>query len=373
MLTSSESASASNPVKTFVAVKSLHVTDDAESVHGRDMMLSEAALMAQFKHENVVQLIGVVTVGEPIYIILEFCENGAMDGFLQSNTIENAEMERFAIESANGMKYLCSLRFIHRDLASRNVLLATGLKCKIADFGMSRAAVNSDYYRSHGDLIAVRWTAPEALEEQKFSEQSDVWSFGVLMWEIWSRADVPYKGMGNDKVWANVLGGYRLPCPDNCPPNIYSLMLACWGVSGTRPTFTVIVETLSGKKFSKNSSLQAGSLLYTIPDKQPGLIYTTPDLSDDVLKDDKILVSSNIHGNSTDRYRQVHDSCIVQSAGESGNGRPKSETEVDYKIKAESDPLSTLDCLSCLALIDGISILVLLLFCLLGKMYESLI
>ena len=253
--------------KNTVAVKSLHLknNEDQTSNLGRDAMLSEAALMAQFNHDNVVRLIGVVTIGEPLLIILEYCENGSMDVFLQKNIIDLHEQIRMSIECAEGMAYLASLGFIHRDLASRNVLLTFSLLCKIADFGMSRATIDREYYRSSNGMVAVRWAAPEALEHHKFSEQSDVWSFGVLLWEIWTRADIPYKNMGNDKVWANVVGGYRLEKPVDCSIDVYSIMQSCWVQEGLRPKFQLIsnmLSTLDKKTGSRSSTVQ-----YTIPDR----------------------------------------------------------------------------------------------------------
>ena len=231
--------------KMIVAIKSLRLSGNSDALLNREMLLGEAALMAQFDHENVVKLVGVVTTGEPLYIILEFCENGAMDSYIKKNIIEYHEKIRFASECSKGMAYLSSLGFVHRDLASRNVLLTIGLTCKIADFGLSRAVVDKEYYRSTGGLIAVRWAAPEVLEEQKFSEQSDVWSFGVLLWEIWSQGDMPYKGMSNEKVWAKVTDGYRLDCPENCPADLYTLMVSSWALEGSRPTFSDIYQNLS--------------------------------------------------------------------------------------------------------------------------------
>ena len=246
----------SSTQKLYVAAKTIFVDDDNLVVH-RNMLRAEAALMAQFNHENIVSLIGVVTVGQPELVVLEFCGGGALDEYLTSNVSELREQLKFATDCAKGMAYLASLRYIHRDLASRNVLLTETLTCKIADFGLSRVTVDKDYYRSRGGPLPVRWTAPEALDESKFSEQSDVWSFGVLLWEIWSRADMPYKGWDNEKVWAKVLSGYRLESPIACPREIYAVMMSAWDEFGKRPTFgdlLCIFEELSAQLKQKSVS-----------------------------------------------------------------------------------------------------------------------
>ena len=223
-----------------VAVKELH--DGPDSSSGRDQLLAEATLMAQFENDNVVSLIGVVTIGNPLWVVIEFCEKGALDEFLQNFDTNLAQQLKFSSDCAKGMMYLASLRFIHRDLAARNVLLTSDYTAKIADFGMSRESRNKAYYTSRsGGPLPVRWTAPEALEMQKYSEQSDVWSFGVLMYEIWTQAMLPYHGMSNDRVWTKVMAGFRLPRPLECPEEVHAVMLACWSGPGSRPPFFKLV------------------------------------------------------------------------------------------------------------------------------------
>ena len=223
-----------------VAVKELH--DGPDSSSGRDQLLAEATLMAQFENDNVVSLIGVVTIGNPLWVVIEFCEKGALDEFLQNFDTNLAQQLKFSSDCAKGMMYLASLRFIHRDLAARNVLLTSDYTAKIADFGMSRESRNKAYYTSRsGGPLPVRWTAPEALEMQKYSEQSDVWSFGVLMYEIWTQAMLPYHGMSNDRVWTKVMAGFRLPRPLECPEEVHAVMLACWSGAGSRPPFFKLV------------------------------------------------------------------------------------------------------------------------------------
>ena len=234
----------------LVAIKVLHRGVDTQG--GRDLLLAEASLMAQFTHDNVVRLIGVVTAGDPLLIILEFCEKGSLDAYLDKHDLKSDILLKIAVNCADGMAYLTELRFIHRDLAARNVLLGSDMTAKIADFGMSRASQDKTYYVSKGGQVPVRWTAPEALEHQKFSEQSDVWSFGILMYEIWTQATIPYMGMNNDKVWTKVLAGYRLPRPEDCPAAVYETMRKCWAAYCERPTFAQISRVLPSLTFTIN-------------------------------------------------------------------------------------------------------------------------
>jgi serine/threonine protein kinase len=220
----------------------LHASLDAD----RTSLLQEAALMAQFECERVVGLVGVVTVGMPLMVVIEFCEHGSLDRYLRKTTLTELERLGLAGDCAEGLAYLASRKFVHRDIAARNVLLNSERRAKISDFGLSReTSENSPYYRSKGGEIPVRWTAPEALEAQKFSPASDCWSFGVLMYEIWTKGELPYKGMGNQKVWVEVQSGYRLPCPEDCATDIHSMMLECWHTDpASRPAMSSFVERI---------------------------------------------------------------------------------------------------------------------------------
>ena len=229
----------------IVAVKVLHMNnDDAQTT--RSQLLAEASIMAQFDNNNVARLVGVVTVGDPLLVIIEYCEKGSLESYLEKTDPPLHTKLQITVDCAKGMAYLASLRFIHRDLASRNVLLGSDMTAKIGDFGMSRETQDKAYYTSSGGPLPVRWTAPEALEQQKFSEKSDVWSFGILMYEIWTQAMLPYTGWNNEKVWVKVLDSYRLPHPLDCPEDIYGIMYACW-LPGPdlRPSFSVLVDVIS--------------------------------------------------------------------------------------------------------------------------------
>eukprot|EP00056_Hartaetosiga_gracilis_P011121 m.166535 g.166535 ORF g.166535 m.166535 type:complete len:2195 (+) comp13451_c0_seq2:195-6779(+) len=229
----------------IVAVKTIH-PDAGDSA--RKELLQEAAIMAQFKHPNIVGFVGVVTVNEPVMLVVEFCEFGSLNSYLSRNS-RTTEVQRIhmASDCAQGLAYLASLKFVHRDVASRNVLLNSENRCKISDFGMSRDMEDSTYYHSSKrGALPVRWTAPEALETHKFSEMSDVWSFGVLMYEIWTNASVPYKGWNHQKVWTAVTSGATLQKPVDCPNEVFEVMSSCWEFTPQmRPRFKQLQETIT--------------------------------------------------------------------------------------------------------------------------------
>jgi Eph receptor B1 len=228
-----------------VAIKTLKPGSSEKS---RCDFLTEASIMGQFDHPNVIYLQGVVTRSNPVMIITEYMENGSLDTFLRANdgkfqTIQLIGMLRGI---AAGMSYLSDMNYVHRDLAARNVLVNASLICKIADFGLSREIENaSDAYTTRGGKIPVRWTAPEAIAFRKFTSASDVWSYGVVLWEVMSYGERPYWNWSNQDVIKSIEKGYRLPAPMDCPEALYQLMLDCWQKQRThRPTFSSITQTL---------------------------------------------------------------------------------------------------------------------------------
>ena len=265
----------------LVAVKSLQEVQESAS---KQLMLREASLMAGLEHPNLVELIGIVSIGEPVYVVLELCEHGALSEYLKSHQLSESDRVQIIDDVANGLGFLAALGIVHRDVAARNVLLATGMRAKVSDYGMSRILGSKGYYRSRGALMSVRWTAPESLEREIFSEQSDVWSFGVLMYEIWSNGAVPYEDLTEKLVWISVTGGLRLPKPKDCPDSVYKIMQSCWAEAGQRPPFKVLINLI--RKLAGKSQLE--------------FLPLTP-LSSEVVSD-QIVVSSPIAPMATAPY-----------------------------------------------------------------------
>lgn len=227
----------------LTAAKSLHERSTSAQ---KQELLEEAAVMAQLDNPHVTNLVGVVTVGTPVLMLVEYAEHGSLKGHLEKYDVPQARRLLWAGDVAEGLGHVHSKGFLHRDVAARNVLISSDMRCKVANFGLAREVTEHEtYYRSHGGQLPVRWTAPEALESRKFSEKTDMWSFGVLMYEIWTRAALPYKGWSNQKVWVEVGGGYRLPQPDGCPNKIFKLMQQSWSKApADRPTFAEVTAQL---------------------------------------------------------------------------------------------------------------------------------
>ncbi|XP_034463516.1 ephrin type-B receptor 4a isoform X3 [Hippoglossus hippoglossus] len=189
--------------ENYVAIKTLKggYTDKQR----RDF-LSEASIMGQFQHPNIIHLEGIITASCPVMILTEFMENGALDSFLRLNDSQFTPIQLVGMLRgiASGMKYLAEMSYVHRDLAARNILINSNLVCKVSDFGLSRFLQENSsdptYTSSLGGKIPIRWTAPEAIAFRKFTSASDVWSYGIVMWEVMSFGERPYWDMSNQDV-----------------------------------------------------------------------------------------------------------------------------------------------------------------------------
>ena len=240
----------------MVAVKQL--TD--HSATNVKEFLEEATLMASFNHPNVVRIIGACIGEEPHMLVMEFLSNGDLVHFLHDKRAAKLSAEDvglgtllgFAADVAKGMAHLEHVGCVHRDLAARNVLLSENLVAKLTDFGLSRRATNEYYEQATARQLPVRWMAYETLTVGKSSIRSDVWSFGVLLWEIMTLGETPYTDLqGGREIVAFLDSGQRLGKPKGCPDAFYAVMYDCWLTdSHLRPAFTGLDRTLAGMKTS---------------------------------------------------------------------------------------------------------------------------
>ncbi|XP_034828381.1 tyrosine-protein kinase Fer isoform X2 [Maniola hyperantus] len=209
-----------------VAVKTCRVALPEEQ---KRTFLQEGRILKQYQHPNIVRLIGIAVQKQPIMIVMELVSGGSLLTFLRTRASNLSSRSLLAMcrDAAGGMRYLESKNCIHRDLAARNCLVGDDNIVKISDFGMSRE--EEEYIVSGGmKQIPIKWTAPEALNFGKYTSLCDVWSYGVLMWEIFSKGDTPYAGMSNSRAREKIDNGYRMPAPEGCSEDVYALMLRCW-------------------------------------------------------------------------------------------------------------------------------------------------
>ncbi|XP_024415883.2 muscle, skeletal receptor tyrosine-protein kinase [Desmodus rotundus] len=253
---------------TMVAVKMLK--EEASADMQADFQ-REAALMAEFDNPNIVKLLGVCAVGKPMCLLFEYMAYGDLNEFLRSMSphsvcslshsdlstraqvsspgpppLSCAEQLGIARQVAAGMAYLSERKFVHRDLATRNCLVGENMVVKIADFGLSRNIYSADYYKANeNDAIPIRWMPPESIFYNRYTTESDVWAYGVVLWEIFSYGLQPYYGMAHEEVIYYVRDGNILSCPENCPLELYNLMRLCWSrLPADRPSFASIHRIL---------------------------------------------------------------------------------------------------------------------------------
>jgi len=226
-----------------VAVKTCKVTLPDEQ---KKKFLQEGRILKQYEHPNIVQFIGICVQKQPIMIVMELVSGGSLLNYLRtsSDKLTTKGLLGMCQDAASGMEYLESKNCIHRDLAARNCLVSDTHCVKISDFGMSRE--EEEYIVSDGlKQIPIKWTAPEALNYGKYTSLCDVWSFGVLAWEIFSKGGTPYQGMTNTRARELIDSGFRMPAPDGTPDEMYQLMLRCWQYEPEdRPHFAEIHATV---------------------------------------------------------------------------------------------------------------------------------
>ncbi|XP_038026824.1 muscle, skeletal receptor tyrosine-protein kinase isoform X4 [Anas platyrhynchos] len=264
---------------TMVAVKMLK--EEASADMQADFQ-REAALMAEFDNPNIVKLLGVCAVGKPMCLLFEYMAYGDLNEYLRDRSPRNlcslaqqgglearvclpgplalccTSQLCIAKQVAAGMAYLSERKFVHRDLATRNCLVGENMVVKIADFGLSRNMYSADYYKANeNDAIPIRWMPPESIFYNRYTTESDVWAYGVVLWEIFSYGMQPYYGMAHEEVIYYVRDGNVLSCPDNCPLELYNLMRLCWSkLPSDRPSFASIYRILERMYERAVASLQ---------------------------------------------------------------------------------------------------------------------
>ncbi|XP_055452592.1 high affinity nerve growth factor receptor isoform X2 [Psammomys obesus] len=227
--------------KMLVAVKALKEASES----ARQDFEREAELLTMLQHEHIVRFFGVCTEDGPLLMVFEYMRHGDLNRFLRSHgpdakllaggedvapgLLGLGQLLAVASQVAAGMVYLASLHFVHRDLATRNCLVGQGLVVKIGDFGMSRDIYSTDYYRVGGrTMLPIRWMPPESILYRKFSTESDVWSFGVVLWEIFTYGKQPWYQLSNTEAIECITQGRELERPRACPPDVYAIMRGCW-------------------------------------------------------------------------------------------------------------------------------------------------
>ncbi|XP_046546473.1 tyrosine-protein kinase CSK-like [Haliotis rubra] len=222
-----------------VAIKQLKDKDKAEQT-----FLKEASVMTSLRHTNLVQLIGVV-LSDEFFLVTEFMGKGNLVEYLRSrgrSVITKKDQINFATDTSAAMDYLENKNLVHRDLAARSVLVHDNGTAKVSDFGLAKF----EDFSTDGGKFPIKWTAPEALRDNAFTNKSDMWSFGILLWEIYSFGRVPYPRIPLADVVVHVERGYRMEAPECCPPEVYTIMKKAWALKPEdRPTFHKVLEELN--------------------------------------------------------------------------------------------------------------------------------
>ncbi|KAK9505358.1 hypothetical protein O3M35_009438 [Rhynocoris fuscipes] len=249
--------------KSFITVAVKTLKDNASPSELNDLM-SEYHLLKEVCHPNVIKLLGACTTpGAPVYIIIEYCALGSLRAYLRrcrhlktnsellngetlqiKNEIEPKDIISFAWQISKGMAYLAEMKLVHRDLAARNILLASGKVCKISDFGLTRDVYEDDTYlkKSRG-RVPVKWMALESLADHVYTSKSDVWSFGVVLWELVTLGSSPYPGVAVQNLYHLLKNGYRMHRPQNCSLQLYEIMKECWNADpSSRPSFQRLMD-----------------------------------------------------------------------------------------------------------------------------------
>ncbi|KAM4730461.1 tyrosine-protein kinase Mer [Anableps anableps] len=312
-----------------VAVKTMKL--DSFSQREIEEFLNEAACMKDFNHPNVIRLLGVcLEVGSEHFpkpmVILPFMKYGDLHSFLLRSRLGDSPrflltqtLLRFMVDIALGMEYLSSRNFLHRDLAARNCMLRDDLTVCVADFGLSKKIYSGDYYRQ-GRIakMPVKWIAVESLADRVFTVKSDVWAFGVTMWEIATRGMTPYPGVQNHEIYDYLVEGHRLKQPPDCLDELYEIMYSCWRADPVdRPLFPQLREMLEklAEKLPESSSRE--DIIYintSFPEEDPDWeevataelkLSSSPSCSHQAAEN--TVITADIHGHQQQREEEEEE------------------------------------------------------------------
>ncbi|XP_052283061.1 focal adhesion kinase 1-like isoform X4 [Dreissena polymorpha] len=246
-----------------VAVKTCK-EDNEDSM--TEKFLEEALIMQQFDHPHIVKLIGVCSESRPVWIVMELAKHGEMRAYLQNNKprLELTTLIMYAFQLSMALSYLESKKFVHRDIAARNVLVSAHDTVKLGDFGLSRWVEEQSYYKASKGKLPIKWMAPESINFRRFTSASDVWMFGVCIWEILMYGIKPFQGVRNNDVIGKIENGERLPLPPGCPPSLYNLMCVCWSYEPSkRPCFadlkTWLYEIFDEEKYRQEEETKTAN------------------------------------------------------------------------------------------------------------------
>ncbi|GCB65509.1 hypothetical protein scyTo_0013469 [Scyliorhinus torazame] len=226
-----------------VAIKTI-----SEGSMSEEDFIEEAKVMMRLSHPNLVQLYGVCTQKRPICIVTEFMENGCLLNYLRQKQgrLHKEALLGICEDVCEGMEYLERNHFIHRDLAARNCLVGDKNVVKVSDFGMARYVLDDEYTSSTGSKFPVKWSPPEVFHFSKFSSKSDIWSFGVLMWEVFTEGRMPFENKSNAEVVDEISRGERLYRPSLASPTVYQIMYSCWHEKpDARPSFCELLDLIN--------------------------------------------------------------------------------------------------------------------------------
>ncbi|XP_023933531.1 tyrosine kinase receptor Cad96Ca-like [Lingula anatina] len=243
----------------FVAVKLLK--EKSTEVDKKEFFRELETMQLVPQHENVVAMLGYCKTAARAFLVLEYLGNGNLKTYLRksrsnniygnlhggSGKLTSQDLLSFALGSASGMAHIAKYKFLHRDLAARNILVSDTMVCKVSDFGLARDVIDSREYLSRMETpLPIRWMAPESISDSVYTTKSDVWSFGVLLWEIVTLGATPYPGITSGReLIREIRSGYRMEKPQHCTQELYNMMMMCWEEEPTeRPTFDNLVTSL---------------------------------------------------------------------------------------------------------------------------------